>query len=421
MENFTSDSGWIVIWNDIKDGGLPLTIFLSMLVMWFLKPYISNIFTFIGKLLTKKLSKECKEYTTADVRCHPVFKDLEFWLSIGVKSLNFSSINNYRKQLDYHIESKEYMIAKEEIAKDVLTIKFSIIREYIELFLKDHNIETLNLESARTYLLTYLRKCEIKQHAEMIDAKIPAEFLKKYFIYEKMSSDLFYQTVESYLNEDAFNDLSVVTRLYLVFTTINNYLTDTYNNMIFTVNAINGDLNGVEYKGNVIGEKKEKVLQPPHSTFVYSANEILSTIMSEFGASRATLIKYYTNNQGVYVHSAVYETYNMGVMPMLSKIQNIPNNLETDTLEILKNGTIISVDISKFNNHIIERLTHRGINAVIIVPLFDGNEFSGTLMLDYLSIEKYNLYKDLPNIDEKLYKYAKEVAPFISYPKNYQF
>jgi hypothetical protein len=421
MENFTNDSGWIVIWQDIKNGGLPLTIFLSMVAMWFLKPYISNIFSFLGKLITRKLTKENRQYSVADVKCHPVFKDLEFWLSIGIKSLNFSSIDYIKSPINKHHETKEYTIAKEEIAKDILIIKFSNIKETIETFLKEQKIECLDLESAKTYITTYLHKCEIKQHADMIDAKIPSQFLKKYFIYEKMTNDLFYQVINSYLNDEAFNDLSVVTRIYLVFNTINNYLIDAYNNMIFTVNAINGDLNGVEYKGHVIGEKKQKVLQPPHSTFVYSAKEILTHVMTEFGASRATLIKYYHNSDGVYVHSAVYETHNIGVMPVLNQIQNIPNNLETDVLEILKNGTIISVDISKFNNNIIERLSHRGINAVIIVPIFDGNDFSGTLMLDYLSIEKYNIYKDIPNLDEKLHKYAKDVAPFISYPKNYQF
>ena len=421
MENFTHDSGWIVIWEDIKNGGVPLLIFSGMMIMWFLKSHINNIFLFLGRLITKKIDNSVKEYTALDVKNHPVFRDLEFWLTVGVKSLKMNAINYQYPMVKVHVESPEYMKAKEEIAKDVLMIKFKVIKEYIELFLKENPIENLSLEVLRSTLLTYLHKCEIKQHGELLEQKIPGEFLKKFFIYEKFSSDLFYQTIEGYLNEGAFNDLNVPTRVYLVFSAINNYLTNCYNNMIYTTAVINGDLNGVEYKGEIIGHKKQQVLQPPHSSFVYPVKEKLTGIMTEFGASRATLIKYYTNDENVYVHSAVYESCAPGVMPMLSQIQNVPNNVEMDVIEILKNGTIVSVDIGKFNNNIIQRLTQRGIDAVIIVPIFEGNEFSGTLMLDYLSLEEYNKHKMVATMDEILTKYAKDLSTYISYPKNSLF
>lgn len=421
METFTNTSGWLVIWEDIKNGGIPLLIFCGMMIMWFLKPHINNIFLYIGKLITKKIDNTVKEYTILDVKNHPVFRDLEFWLEVGVKSLKMNTINYQYPMVKVHIESPEYMKAKEDIAKDILITKFKIIKEYIELFLKENPLENLSLDVVRSTLLTYLHKCEIKQHSELIDQKIPSEFLKKFFIYEKFSSDLFYQTVDGYLNEGAFNNLNVTSRIYLVFTAINNYLTNCYNNMIYTTAIINGDLNGVEYKGNIIGKKKQNILQPPHSTFVYPVKEKLTSIMTEFGASRATLMKYYTNSDNVYVHSAVYEVCSPGIMPMLSTIQNVPNNVEMDVIELLKNGTIISVDIGKFNNNLIERLTSRGIDAIIIVPIFNGNEFSGTLTLDYVSLEEYNIKKDILGSDEILLKYAKELETYISYPKNYIF
>ena len=246
MENFTHDSGWIVIWEDIKNGGVPLLIFSGMMIMWFLKSHINNIFLFLGRLITKKIDNSVKEYSALDVKNHPVFRDLEFWLTVGVKSLRMYNINSQYPTIHDHVESPEYLKAKEDIAKDVLVIKYQIIKEYIELFLKENPIDHLNLETLRSSLLTYLHKCEIKQHSEMLDQKIPSEFLKKYFVYEKMSSDLFYQTIEGYLNEGAFNNLNVTTRLYLVFSAINSYLTNCYNNMIYTVAVINGDLNGAE-------------------------------------------------------------------------------------------------------------------------------------------------------------------------------
>ena len=227
-------------------------------------------------------------------------------------------------------------------------------------------------------------------------------------------------TIVAYLDEKSFN-LDILSRIYLIFNALNAYLADTYNTMLTSVTAINGDLNGVEYKGEVIGEKRQEILQPPHSSYTYPCREELKTIMTEFGASRAYLMKYYLNSKDEYVHSCVYEVCDVGVMPMITKVQNIVNNMESEVLQMLKNGTVISVDISKFNNFLSKRLTERGINAIILVPIFSGTEFSGVLALDYLSYREYEQHKDIKDLDEKLKKYALELSTFLTYPDDYKF
>ncbi len=252
----------------------------------------------------------------------------------------------------------------------------------------------------------------------MLEEGIPNEFLKKYYIYEKMSIDLLKQNIKVFLDEKAF-DIEPLSRLYLILNAINNYLTESYNTMLFTASSINGDLNGVEYKGNIIGTKKESILQPPHPTMVIPCTDKLKQIMNEFRSSRATLIKYYYKNNTIY-HSAVYEVCANGIKGFLQELQEVPSYTETEVLNILKNHTVIAVDTNKFNNSLGERLAHRGIDATVIAPIFEGNDFSGILALDYLSLEEF-VKINPAQYEDKIKEYAKELVPFISYPSDYKF
>lgn len=413
------ESTILALWNDVKNGGTSLYILLFFLLLYFLKPYVHNILNFIGNLIKGKVEKKTKEYTINDVKNHPIFKDLDFWLDVGIKSLKMNNINiHYPLTRVVHKESEEYLKAKEEIAKDILTIKFSVIKEYLQLFLEENPLENIDLETVKTYFGKYVAKCEIKQYNEMLEAKIPEEFLKKYYIYERMALDLLKNNMEGVLSEKAF-DLNPISRIYLAFTALNNYLAESYNTMLFTVYTINGDLNGIEYKGNIIGEAKQEILQPPNSALVIPAIEKLNKIMYEFGASRAILIKYFEKNDELY-HSAVYEVCDKGITSVIGRMQNISSMSEMDTVNLLKNNTVISVEISKFNNHLMERLSARGDDAIVLVPILEHNDLIGALVLDYVSVEEFNS-KHMDMYDDKLKNYSKDLMPYISYPEDYKF
>lgn len=419
MENFTNDSGWLVIWQDIKNGGTPLWIFLFLSVLMLFKPYIIKFLEFIGKIIYIRAKQNVKEYTIEDLKSHQLFKNLEFWLSVGIKTLKLVNIKYYG--LDkFHKETEDYQKAKEEIAKDVLIIKFKTIQEYILNFINENSIEKLDLNTAKSYFSTYWKKFEIKERSELLDAGIPKAFLRKYFIYEKATNDLLLQTINSYFDDNVFS-LNIETRVYLALSAIDNYLTDSYNNMVFTVSEINGDLNGAEYKGHIIGERKTNVLRPPHPTFVMQVNEIINKIMCDFNANRVSVLKYYEDNNGILYHSTVYECCDVGILPILSKNQKIPTTMEGEALSMLKNGTVIAADISKFNSAIASRLSDRGSVAVILIPMFEHNKFTGIILLDYFGLDKFEKIKVIENLDDILMQYSQQLVPFISYPSNYNF
>lgn len=417
MENINNDT-LMLIWTDIKNGGTPLWIFLFLISMFALKQHIINIISSFGRYCWSKIFKQIQEYNMEDVKKHILFKDLDFWLTYGISSLKITNIK-YMPLDKEHMETEEYLKAKEEIAKDILEIKFKSIQEYMKLFITENDLEKIDLEVIKTYFNTYWSKCIIQQRNKYIEMGIPKIFLKKFFIYEKTTSEFLIQTIDSYFDEKIMS-ISIPSRVYLALSAVNNYLTDAFNNMIITVSAINGDLHGVEYKGSVIGEKKTEILLPPHPTFVMQVHEILTNIMSEFKSNRVSVLKYFKHNNKL-VHSTVYEVCDTGILPILSVNQKIPTTMEGDALNLLRNHTIIATDISKFNNTIACRLSDRGSKAVILVPIFEGQEFSGLILLDYLSIEEFNTIKDMENLDDKLNDYSNNLMPFISYPKDYVF
>ena len=49
-----NNSTILVIWNDIKNGGIPLLVMTCIVIVMFLNPYIHNILTFLGNLITLK-------------------------------------------------------------------------------------------------------------------------------------------------------------------------------------------------------------------------------------------------------------------------------------------------------------------------------------------------------------------------------
>ena len=415
-----NNSTILTIWNDIKQGGIPFVIVCILLLFYVIKPYTNNILTFLGNLITLKFNKKNKRYKIEDIKNHQIFKDLDFWLEMGIDSINLNHVHTGFPYTTRHKETESYMKAKEQIAKDLLRIKFTVVKEYLQNFIEENDLAKIDIDQAKKFVETYLNKCEIKQYNLMKKQNIPEPFLKKYFVYETSAIEVLNHTIVAYLDEKSFN-LDILSRIYLIFNSINSYLADTYNTMLSTVAAINGDLNGTEYKGEIIGEKRQEIIQPPHSSYVSPCRDMLKTIMTEFGASRAYLIKYYTKESGDYVHSCVYEVCDVGVMPMITKIQNITNTTDSEALEMLKNGTVVSVYISKFNNYISKRLTERGINAIILAPIFSGNEFSGLLALDYLSINEYEARKNIKNLDEKLQKYCNDLSTYLTYPDDWKF
>ena len=81
------ESFWTTVWSDIKNGGTPFFIMLLLFVVWTCKKYIGDFLNLILEQLKLKTKNKSKTYTKKDVMNHPIFRDLEFWLSSGIDSI----------------------------------------------------------------------------------------------------------------------------------------------------------------------------------------------------------------------------------------------------------------------------------------------------------------------------------------------
>ena len=125
IPTLTSDSGWLVIWNDIKNFGSGFWVFLFLINFYLLKEQIKDFFKFLLNTITFK--KNVITYTKKDLLKHPIFKDLDYWLKIGIDALHL-------KENIHDFHSKRGLLMKVGKRRNLLNyLKKTDINRYREL------------------------------------------------------------------------------------------------------------------------------------------------------------------------------------------------------------------------------------------------------------------------------------------------
>ena len=406
----TIDNNWLYIWNDIKNFGTGFWSFFILVSFYMFRDQLKDLV----KILINKLSfkKVKKEYTKKDLINHPIFQDLEYWLNTGIDALRIPE--NIHPDEDFYISNKEKM------AKEVIRIKYTTMRDTLKKFIEETDIDNLDSEVACTYLINCLVKEGITQKRKFNERGIPLKFLNKFYVISDISKKIIYNSIKNFFSQS--NEATTGTKMYMALNTLDGYLNIVFNDLCETMSTINGDLKTEMFDGKPMGEPVKSILRPPHPTYPMIVKEKLDEILREFNGSRAMVSKYYEKD-GEHYHSGLYESTITGVTSELLQIQNVSDDKEKDILNIMKEAGNIAADISKFGASTIARFNNRGVKAIIIAPIYNNDRIDGALSIDYISIEKFDILmknKDF-NIDAKLKKYTEELAPYIAYPKNYQF
>lgn len=403
-----NNSTVLTIWNDIKDMGISFWVFLILFNITLFKEQWISLF----KLIVDKIFRKKKHitYSKKDLQNHPIFKDLEYWLSVGIDSLHLRD--------NIHPGDEDYINNKEKMAKEVIRIKYETMKEALTKFVNEIDVDSIDEELASTYLMDCLAKENLAQKRKFNERGIPQKFLIKFYVVSDISRQLICNSIKNYLESDC--ESNTTTMLYLAFNTLDGYLNIIFNDLCETMNVINGDLKAEIFDGKTMSNDVVKRLYAPHSSYPMIVRSKLEEIMREEFASRAILCKYFEKNDELY-HSAVYEAIKNGVTSELEHIQMICESQEKGAYNILSGGEIISSDISKFDARTIERFNARGCKAVILIPVVAGEKLEGVLCLDYLSPETFKEAMKDKEIDQKLIKYAEALLPYIQYPEDYKF
>lgn len=406
----TNDSGWLVIWNDIKTFGAGFWAFFILISFYILKDQIKDLIKVFIQKITFSTTKKA-HYTKKDLLKHPIFQDLDYWLDIGLKALKI-------KISPTHHEDEDYTQSKEDIAKEVIRIKYTTIKESLTNFVNETDIDNIDNDVACMYFIDCLTKNLVTQKKRMLERGIPLKFLNKFHATSDITEKIVIASAKSFFNRGC--DLTASTKIYFMFNTLNGYLNIIFNNITEAIESINGDLKGEYFDGKPMCSSFKKQLNPPHPTYTLIVKEKLDEVLRDFYGSRAFICKYFKKD-GVNYHSAVYESTIKGVTSEIHNIQMISDDKDKNMLTIMKESGCIAADISKFGATTIERFNTRGVKGIFICPIYNNQKIDGVLCVDFISIEKFNMAINDHDLDEKLQKYAQSFAPYIIYPDGYKF
>lgn len=219
-----------IIWKDMISSPYvcALGIFIITISMFrgVIIKYLENI------LLQKKFHTPV--HKVKDLKKHPIFLDLDYWTSVGVSIL--------------HINTS---LGKEMIMKDLLLLKYSLVKERILKIIDTEVSDTTSLEDLRLIVMTGISEYNKDQVLHWKTAGIPEIFIRKYVSLQIKNVDTIKGAIKVLFDKNIIASNSV--RLYLFLSLLRNHLASIYTNAVSTVLAMNGDLNGVVYKGVKIG------------------------------------------------------------------------------------------------------------------------------------------------------------------------
>lgn len=409
LPTLASDSGWLVIWNDIKNFGAGFWSFFILISFYILKDQIKDLFKlFINKLTHRQRGQ--LNYTKKDILRHPIFRNLDYWLNIGIQAIRLKS--------NLHPEEEDYTNNKEKMAKEVMRIKYETTKESLKTFVEENDFDNMDEEVVCSYLLDCLVKNSITQKQRFIERGISPKFLNKFYLLTDVTEKIVFNAVKNFFTKGC--ELTTSSKLYVALNALDGYLSVIFNNLIDTIESINGDLRDELFDGEPMCSSYRTTLKPPHPTYTMIVKEKLEGVLRELNGSRAFIIKYF-NKDGEKYHSAIYESTIVGVTSEMHNIQMVSDDREKNVTSIMKNHGNIAADISKFGSNTIERFNSRGVKGIIIAPIYNENKIDGALCIDYISVEKFEAVSELDNLDEILNEYTKEFAPYIIYPKNFNF
>lgn len=399
----------LTIWSDISQGGVSFWIFMVLFNLTFFKEQWINAVKYVfNKLFAKK---DRPSYTKKDLMKHPIFNDLEYWLTLGIEALHIKD--------NVHPDEDDYINNKEKMAKEVIRIKYETMREALKAFVQEIDLDNLDNDVACAYLMDMLIKENIAQKRRFNERGIPQKFLNKFYMISDISKQIIYNAIKTFFSNNC--DSTTSTKMYMAFNTLDGYLNVIFNDLCETVNTINGDLKAEIFDGKPMGQiSRIKMLRPPHPTYTMIVKEKLESILKELDGSRAMICKYFEKD-GEHYHSVIYETTIAGVTSEIMNIQMINDAQEKNILRIMEESGNIATDISKFDTKTIERFNARGVKAIILVPIYNDDKIDGSLSIDFLSLEHFeNTIRD-KGLDKKLKEYANSFADYIQYPSNYEF
>lgn len=215
-----------IIWKDMISS--PYICILGVFIIVIIT-FKSVIIKFLENLILARRYTS-PTHSIKDLKKHPIFLDLDYWTSVGISILHVNTC-----------------LGKEMIMKDLLILKYSLVKDRILKVIDTEVTDTMPLEDLRLVVLSNISEYNKDQVLKWKTGGIPDAFIRKYVSLQIKNIDLVKGAIKVIFDKNIVASNSV--RLYLLLSLIRNHLASIYTNAVSTVLAMNGDLNGLVYKG----------------------------------------------------------------------------------------------------------------------------------------------------------------------------
>lgn len=367
-----------IIWHDMITTPWGALLGIVIIILFLFKEQIREIISFIMKHKSASYGKS--EYSKKDVLNHPIFRDLDYWINKGIKLVKIE---------------KSY--AKELIMKDVLYIKFNVIKDLLTNAIKNDTIDSMNNDDLKKFFQDLFRDIDAQQVIGWRNAGIPEVFIKKYLTVQRMGQEVVQNTIKVFLSS-AIN-VTTYTKCYLILSVLDAQLTNVYANAVSTALSLNGDLNGTIYKGVIIGTSSTMyALDEPISEDLIISR--LDELLSKVHCSRAGVVLFHaypSDDPFDGKFSIVYEQCSPGVSVDKKDVQYMPAYLLNEFKVPFDNGEIVTGTIFDFDYGVGEIMREHGTEVLVAYPLKDDSTLKGFIKLNWLSKSKYQ--SDIKQVD----------------------
>ena len=365
-----------VVWHDMVT--TPWGAFLGVVIL-FLFLFKDSIKLWLESLSKDKSSVYDKsDYSKKDVLNHPIFRDLDYWLNKGIAIVKID---------------KSY--AKELIMKDLLKIKFSVIKDILTKAIQEDNLGDMNLIELKNHFYDTMREINTRKVVGWRNNGIPEVFIKKYLSLYQLGQEITYNTMKVFLTDEV--KATNYTRVYLILSLLDTQLTNIFANAVTTALSLNGDLNGIIYKGVIIGATSAMyAIETPVCQDIIE--EKLEELLVKTHSSRASVFLFHDfpgTNPFDGKYSCIYEKCAPGISSEKKEAQYCPAYLVSDYEGPFSKNEPYSGNTTDLNYGLSKLMLKNGSEYVVVYPLKDNDMLKGFIGVTWN-------YKEGTHTDEDL-------------------
>lgn len=389
------------IWNDLTSSISPLSAIILLTVVYICIKYASNIGEAIKTVFYFIINKkQFKHKTKKDLEKHQIFKDLLYWKEYSVDQC-FAPGD----------------IVKLKIAKEVLRINLTTTYKWLKASVD--NVEKIVEGNTRKLLGQDFEKLAAIQWTEYKKRGIPDAFLRKFSDVNSVAKNFIQDRMNDLLAEDM--NLDIYDRLYLVLGSLNTYYGTLLTDLPRTVQALNGDLRGCVFDGEVIGGADTvRCYLPPNLSYKTPALNRLNELIHSSKCARACVFVFHDYIEENILDgkvSAVYEAVAPGVSPITAEVSYIDVTPLTNIVQRLLKHEKVLLNTRDADADLAQILHHQGVQVLLAQGIWIKDKLVGALVLAWLN-EDIMSFVDMDQVQKTIEEYALKLSHYVDYGFN---